>query len=77
MSIRIIVLSGAYEQCDLYPSILSLLADESGISVHITENADPIAPAIKIKSISIFVENFTIFLIVIKINMKFMNIKSF
>ena len=35
MNISIIVLIGAKVQCDLYPSMLSLLADESGISVHI------------------------------------------
>ena len=45
MNARIIVLIGTKEQCDLYPSMLSLLADESGITVHITEIAEAIAPA--------------------------------
>ena len=56
--------------------MLSLLADESGTIVHMAENADPIAPAIKINKINNFIENLVIFLIVIQINMKFMNIKS-
>jgi hypothetical protein len=50
MKIRMIVLIGAKEQCDLYPSMLSLLADESGIIVHIVEIAEAIAPAINIIS---------------------------
>lgn len=44
------MLIGAKEQCDLYPNMLSLLADESGITVHTVEIADAIAPAISIIS---------------------------
>ena len=51
MNIRMIVLIGVKEQCDLYPSMLSLLADESGTNVHIAGIADAIAPAIKINNI--------------------------
>jgi len=43
----------------LYPNIHTLLANESGISVHMADNADPIAPAIKIKSIKNFIKNLT------------------
>ena len=43
--------------------MLSLLADESGISVHIAENADPIAPAIKINNINSFNMNLINFFI--------------
>jgi len=44
MITRMIELIGAKEQCALYPNILTLLADASGITV-ITENtADAIVP---------------------------------
>ena len=76
MNIRMIVLIGVKEQCDLYPSMLSLLADESGTNVHIAEIADAIAPAIKINNINSFVDNLVIFFIVTKIDIKFMNIKD-
>ncbi len=60
---RMIVLIGTKEQCDLYPSILTLLADESGIIVHSVEIADAIAPASRISTMNIF----TIFLIIINV----------
>jgi hypothetical protein len=60
------VLIGVKEQCDLYPNILSLLADESGISVHTTENIEPIIPAINISNINSFIEDLIIFLIAIE-----------
>lgn len=63
MSVRMIVLIGAKEQCDLYPNILSLLADESGITVHITDIADAIAPATSINSTNSFNNNLIIFCI--------------
>ena len=45
---------GAKEQCDLYPNILTLLADASGIMV-ITENtADAIVPASSTRNRIIF-----------------------
>lgn len=75
MNIRMIVLIGVKEQCDLYPSMLSLLADESGTTVHIAEIADAIAPAIRINNINNFIDNLMICFIVIKIDIKFMNIK--
>jgi hypothetical protein len=56
------VLIGVKEQCDLYPNILSLLADESGISVHIAEIAEDTAPAIKTNNKSNLIEIFKIFL---------------
>jgi len=76
MNIRMIVLIGVKEQCALYPSILSLLAEESGTIVHIEDTADAIAPAIKINNINSFIENLATFLIVIKTDIKFMNIKG-
>ena len=76
MNIRMIVLIGVKEQCDLYPSVLSLLADESGTTVHIAEIADATAPAIKINNVNSFIDNLVIFFIVIKIDIKFMNIKG-
>jgi len=75
MNIRMIVLIGVKEQCDLYPSMLSLLADESGTTVHIAEIADAIAPAIRINNINNFIDNLMICFIVIKIDIKFMNNK--
>ena len=65
MNNRIIVLIGIKEQCDLYPNMLSLLADESGIIVHIAEIVEAIAPANKINNINSFIENFIILMIVI------------
>ena len=49
--------------------MLSLLADESGISVHIAENIEPILPAINISNINNFIENLAIFLTFIKLVM--------
>lgn len=46
--------------------MLSLLADESGISVHTTEKIEPIIPATNITNINNFIENLTIFLIAIE-----------
>lgn len=46
--------------------MLSLLADESGISVHIAETADAIDIAIKSNNKNNFIENLIIFLIVIE-----------
>ena len=46
------MLIGVKEQCDLYFNMLSLLADESGITVHTVEIADAITPAISIISIN-------------------------
>ena len=68
MNMRIIVLIGVKEQCDLYPSILTLLADESGIMVHSVEIADAIAPASKINNINILIDNFIVFLIVMNVH---------
>ena len=67
MNIRIIVLIGVKEQCDLYPNIHTLLADESGISVHIVEIADAIVTAIKINNNNNFIENLAIFLAFMKL----------
>jgi hypothetical protein len=61
------VLIGVKEQCDLYPNMLSLLADESGISVHIIEIADAIAPAIKINNNNNFNKNIKLFFTFIKL----------
>jgi len=78
MNIKINVLIGVKEQCALYPSMLSLLAVESGIIVHIVDIADAIAPAIKINNNNIFVDNLIIFLIVIEnqIHIKSSNINT-
>jgi hypothetical protein len=54
---------GAKEQCDLYPRMLSLLAEESGITVHTVEIADAIAPATNINKS----RSFNIHLIVFRI----------
>ena len=69
------MLIGVKEQCDLYPSIHSLLADESGIIVQIAEIADAIAPAIKINNINNLIDNLIIFFIVIKIDINLINNK--
>ncbi len=69
------MLIGVKEQCDLYPSIQSLLADESGIIVQMEEIADAIAPAIKINRIINFINTLTIFLIVITINIIYLLFK--
>jgi len=61
------VLIGVKEQCDLYPNMLSLLADESGISVHIEEIGDATAPANKINNVNNFKKNFKLFFTFIKI----------
>ena len=63
MNIRINVLIGVKEQCDLYPSMHSLLADESGTIVHMAETADPIAPAININNTNSFNVSLIIFFI--------------
>lgn len=65
MNIRIIVLIGVKEQCDLYSSMLSLIADESGIIVHIAEIVEAIASTNKVNNIKSFIENFIILMIVI------------
>ena len=59
------MLIGVKEQCDLYPNMLSLLADESGINVHIVEIADAIAPAIKISNNNNLNKNFILFFVFI------------
>lgn len=63
MNINIIVLIGTKVQCDLYLSMLSLLAVGSGISVHIAEIADPIAPATNINNTNSFIINLIAFFI--------------
>jgi hypothetical protein len=50
ITIRMIVLIGANEQCDSYPNILSLLAEESGNTVSTADAAEPMNPARTISS---------------------------
>lgn len=63
MEIRIIVLIGVKVQCDLYPSMLSLLAVDSGRRVHIAETAEPINPAINTNNTNSFIINLMAFFI--------------
>lgn len=48
INIKIIVFIEVNEQCDLYPGVFTWLADKSGKTIHISEAAEAIAPAIKI-----------------------------
>ena len=64
MNISIIVLIGTKVQCDLYPIMFSLLADVSGIIVHIVEIADAITPAIKTNKTNSFIISIITFFII-------------